>query len=88
MQVKFTKQFDKQFDKTTDTFLKNEIIQLVNDTILAVGIYDIPKIKKLKGYKTAYRVRIGDYRVGLLCENNIVVFVAIGHRKNIYKHFP
>jgi len=88
MQVAFTKQFEKQFDKTTDPFLKNEITNLVNKTISASRISDIPNIKKLKGYKTAYRVRIGDYRIGLLIENGIVVFVVIGHRKDIYKIFP
>jgi len=88
MQVAFTKQFEKQFDKTTDYSLKNEITKLVNKTISASRISDIPNIKKLKGYKTAYRVRIGDYRIGLLIENGIVIFVVIGHRKDIYKIFP
>jgi len=88
MQVAFTKQFDKQFDKTTDCSLKNEITKIVNKTISASRISDIPNIRKLKGYKTAYRVRIGDYRIGLLIENGIVVFVVIGHRKDIYKIFP
>lgn len=45
-------------------------------------------IKKLKGYKSYFRVRIGDYRIGLYLEKNIVVFSRVLHRKDIYKYFP
>ncbi len=29
-------------------------------------------IKKLKGYKTAYRIRIGEYRIGFVLEKNTI----------------
>ncbi|WP_374754821.1 type II toxin-antitoxin system RelE family toxin [Dyadobacter psychrophilus] len=44
--------------------------------------------KKLKGFSNAYRIRIGDYRVGIFVENNIVELARIAHRKDIYKVFP
>lgn len=42
--------------------------------------------KKLKGYKTAYRIRTGDYRIIYEIEDKVlrILVVAIGHRKNIY----
>jgi mRNA interferase RelE/StbE len=35
-----------------------------------------------------YRIRLGDYRVGLKIENNTVCFVRFLHRKDIYRYFP
>ena len=43
-------------------------------------------IKKLKN-EEAFRLRIGDYRIILDInpENNLIIVLKIGHRKNIYK---
>jgi len=48
----------------------------------------INQLKKLKGYKQYYRIRIGNYRIGIKIEADTVIFVAIDHRKNIYRIFP
>jgi len=42
--------------------------------------------KKLSGYKNAYRIRVGDYRVIYEIEDKVlrILVIAIGHRKNIY----
>lgn len=49
---------------------------------------EISNLKKLKGHGTYYRIRIGDYRVGLKIEADIVTFVRVLNRKDIYKYFP
>lgn len=45
------------------------------------GIVDI------KGYKNLYRLRVGDYRIVFLVDNDKVkvLVVKIGHRKHVYK---
>jgi len=50
--------------------------------------HEIKSIKKLKGYKTAFRIRQGNYRIGIFIEKGEVLFAAIALRKNIYKKFP
>lgn len=45
--------------------------------------------KKLKGSKeTFFRIRVGDYRVVYLVEDErlMVVLVRIGHRKEVYRN--
>ena len=49
---------------------------------------DLPNLKKLKGAKNYFRLKLGDYRIGLTLENNIVIFVRFLDRKDIYKYFP
>ena len=48
----------------------------------------IKNLKKLLGYDNYYRIRLGDYRIGIKIENDIVYFVTFEHRKDIYKSFP
>jgi mRNA-degrading endonuclease RelE of RelBE toxin-antitoxin system len=50
--------------------------------------YKIKNLKKLTGYDTYYRIRIGDYRLGIKVDGETVYFVVIEHRKDIYKGFP
>jgi mRNA-degrading endonuclease RelE of RelBE toxin-antitoxin system len=67
------------------------------EPIRALAFEEIPKIqnvaeitnlKKLKGYENAYRIRIGDYRIGIIYDGEIVIFQRVLHRKNIYRYFP
>jgi len=48
----------------------------------------IPNFKKLKGYRNYYKIRFGDYRVGIKFENNTLFFERVLHRKEIYKFYP
>ena len=64
----------------------------IKDTILLIeassDIDAIANVKKLKSDGPYYRIRIGDYRIGVLIEDNRVVFIRILHRSRIYRYFP
>lgn len=49
---------------------------------------EISGIKKLSGYKTYYRVRLGDYRVGFEKVGDAIMLIILAHRKDIYGVFP
>jgi mRNA interferase RelE/StbE len=49
---------------------------------------EIPNTKKLKGHSSAYRTRVGDYRLGFFFENGVIQLARFIHRKDIYKIFP
>jgi mRNA interferase RelE/StbE len=42
----------------------------------------------MKGYDGFYKVRFGNYRLGLVIENEIVAVKTVMHRREIYKFFP
>jgi len=45
-------------------------------------------IKKLKGFKSAHRIKMGDYRIGFILEDNLSKLSRIMNRKEIYRYFP
>jgi mRNA interferase RelE/StbE len=49
---------------------------------------DITNLKKLKGYENAYRIRLGDYRIGFVFDGETVTFYKVIHRKDFYRYFP
>ena len=48
------------------------------------------KCEKLKGYKDKFKIRYGDYRIGITInkKSNEIIFERVAHRKDIYKLFP
>ncbi|NJO80994.1 MAG: type II toxin-antitoxin system RelE/ParE family toxin [Cyanobacteria bacterium RM1_2_2] len=71
------------------TPIYDTIKQIAFEVIPACNSIDqIADLKKLKGYDQAYRIRVGDYRIGLFIENNMVIFARVQHRRDIYRYFP
>jgi len=88
MKTAFKASFLKAIKKINSDQLKTDIANAVLNVESAENIRQINQLKKLKGYKQYYRIRIGDYRIGIKLEAGIVVFVDIDHRKNLYRIFP
>ena len=88
MQVRFTKTFLKEVDKINNPKLAYSIIDCIEKIKAASDITSITNLKKLIGHKNAFRIRTGEYRIGILIENNTIVFSRFMHRRDIYKYFP
>jgi mRNA interferase RelE/StbE len=88
MRVAFKKSFLKELKKLEDKTLKTAIYNSILQVEDADSLEQVKNLKKLKGYDVYYRIRVGDYRLGLKIESSMVYFVVVEHRKDIYKRFP
>lgn len=88
MKVDFKTSFLRDIKKVKDTDLLKSIDTAIQNAENAVNVNEIKNIKKLTGYKTYFRIKINDFRIGLNIENETITFVRFLHRKNIYKFFP
>ncbi len=88
MKTEFKASFLKCIHKIADNNLKAKIIECIQNVELSDNIKQINDLKKLKGHKSFYRIKLGDYRIGVKIDSEVVVFVTVAHRKDIYKLFP
>lgn len=88
MKVKFESTFQKDLTKIKDKKILQKLKSIILNCKEAEGVNQIEKLKKLQGYNTFYRLRIGDYRVGLEINKYMIIFTRFLHRKDIYKFFP
>lgn len=88
MKVLFLNSFKKDLIKITNVKLKVQIKAVIIAVEAAESLTALPNIKKIQGYSTAYRIRIGDYRLGLYLENGTVEMARLVKRNDIYKVFP
>lgn len=88
MKVLIAKKFNKELSEIPSD-KQNRVKDFVYHKLPKLkSIGEIKNIKKLSGYKDYYRIRFGDYRLGLFCDNETVKVIAIMHRKEIYRYFP
>jgi mRNA interferase RelE/StbE len=68
MKVEFLEQFSKDLDTISDSRTKSKIAAKIFEIEEATSLDQITNLKKLKGFKNIYRIRVGDYRIGLYYE--------------------
>jgi mRNA interferase RelE/StbE len=68
---------------------RKEIERFVFDELSSLNsVAESGKCQKMQGYEGFYKIRFGDYRVGLKVEGNTIIFERALHRKDIYRYFP
>lgn len=85
--------FRKSFAKDLKTHGRDKnLLARIQETILKVeaaeSITYIKNLKKLKAEGSYYRIRVGNYRLGLIIEDETATFVRVLHRSEIYRYFP
>ena len=89
MKINIEKSFSKDVDKIKDKKLLQNLQNIISSFENAKSLKEIPHIKKIKGFKFFYRIKVGDYRLGMeLNPNKSVSLVRFLHRKEIYRFFP
>ncbi|GAB6095418.1 type II toxin-antitoxin system RelE/ParE family toxin [Desulfatiferula olefinivorans] len=89
MKTTFKKSFANDLKKRSQNKrLLSQVAQVIQAVEAAQSLQDINNLKKLKANDNAFRIRVGDYRLGLIIENDTVCFVRLLSRKEIYRYFP
>ena len=73
MNVRFKASFARDLRALKDKALLEQIKELIANVEAAQSLAEVSNLKKLRGGGGHYRVWIGDYRVGLPTEEEVVV---------------
>ena len=68
--------------------LLKRVEQTITEVKAATALNEIKNLSKMRGYPIFFRIRVGDYRIGLEVLEEEVIFVRVLHRKEIYRYFP
>jgi mRNA interferase RelE/StbE len=87
MKLIFRESFEKDLKSIKNPLIFKQVKKLIMNLENSSDLSAIPNVKKLSGSKNLYRIRLGDYRVGIALLQNSVEIVRILHRKEIYRYF-
>jgi mRNA interferase RelE/StbE len=88
MEVRIDKSFQKDTGKINDKELLTKIADVISSVQKAENIRQIKNLKKLKGSAGNFRIKIGNYHLGIIVSQTSIEFIRCLHRKDIYKYFP
>jgi len=88
VKVSFEASFARDLKGIKGKELLKRVEQVIAEVKAAATFSEIKSLIKMRGYATFYRIRLGDYRIGIEVLEDKVIFVRILHRKDIYRYFP
>jgi mRNA interferase RelE/StbE len=88
MRVAFRTSFLRDLKKVKDRRLLDRVQRTIQEVESTVDLSKVNNLKKLTGIGNFFRIRIGDYRLGLALEKDVIEFVRCLPRKDLYRFFP
>lgn len=89
MKILYTKSFSKDLEHIQrEKKLKKRLLKLIERTKQIDSLTDLSDVKRIEGYQGYYRIRVGDYRLGVKVKEGCVEMIRFLHRKEIYRKFP
>ena len=88
MIVEFRQSFIRDLKRIRDRQLVDRIKEAIEQLEQADSLTNMVSVKPIQGHEHYFRIRVGDYRLGLFLEDDTAALVRFLHRKDIYRYFP
>lgn len=88
MKTEFKSSFAHDLRKIRDKDTREKLQHLITLIEQAESLETVPGVKRLQSRGVYYRIRLGDYRVGVSVSGTAITFIRFLHRKDIYRYFP
>jgi mRNA interferase RelE/StbE len=79
--ARFRASFAKDLRSIQDTELLHRIRQSIQQVENAQRLQDVADVKKLKTRKGNFRIRVGDYRIGIVAVADTITMVPLTKRR-------
>ena len=88
MKVEHNRGFTRDLRRMRSSELRQRVLRKIEELEAASVITEVRGVAKMAGEGTYYRIRIGEYRLGLAVEDDEATLLRFLHRSEIYQFFP
>jgi len=88
MKVTFRQSFARDLKKVKDQAVLDRVRRVIEQVEGASTTQELGDLKKMSGAGNFYRIRVGDYRLGVVVEGGQVELVRCLPRRDLYRFFP
>jgi mRNA interferase RelE/StbE len=88
MNTVFRASFLRDVRKLRDAKVQRSVAAAISNVEQAHSINQVRGLKRLSGHRDYYRIRIGDWRLGLIIQGEVISFVRCLNRREVYRYFP
>ena len=78
MEILYGKRFSKDLDAIRhDAKVKKTLLELIERIRAADSLGDLKDVRKIEGYQGYFRIKVGDYRLGVKAEKNRIEIITV-----------
>ena len=88
MRVEPNRGFTRDLRRIRSSELRQRVLLKIEELEAASAITEVRGVVKIAGEGSYYRIRIGDYRLGLAMAGDEAILLRFLHRSEIYQFFP
>jgi mRNA interferase RelE/StbE len=87
--VEYTKRFLKELASLPKD-VQQQVEMVVFQELNSTNPFELGYLEKMTGYPDKYKVRLGDYRIGVTMDKQTQTIICqrVAHRRDIYRVFP
>ena len=80
--------FNRDLRRIRDRDVRQRLTLKIQEIEAASNFTQMTDVLKMQGYDIHYRIRVGNYRLGIAVEGDVVILLRFGHRRDFYRGFP
>ena len=88
MEIRYRTSFGRDLRRERNSDLRRRVERIVEQLQSAPSVASVSGLAAMQGHANHYRVRVGDYRLGIIVDGDTAILVRFLHRRDIYRHFP
>ncbi len=89
MEIEPSPRFNRDIRRVGNADLRRRVSRAIETLETASTISEIPGIAKVRSARGHhYRIRIGNYRLGITLEGDVVMLFRFLHRSELHRRFP
>ena len=88
MEISYDARFNRDMRQIRNATMTCRVEQVIKELKAGSNITEIRGVRKLRAEGRHYRIRIGNYRLGITMAGDTVILARFLPRSEIYRHFP
>ena len=88
MTVEPSRQFSRDVRSLGTAQIRRRLDRVIQELLQAASIIEVNCVRRLRAEGQHYRIRIGDYRLGITMDGETAVLRRFLPRGEIYRYFP
>ena len=88
MEIRYHPRFDRDTRRIRSRDLSSRLERTIAELKAASNIREVSGVQPMTGSEDHFRIRIGEYRIGLEVDGDVAVLLRFMHRRDIYRNFP
>ena len=88
MEIRYRTSFGRDMRRERNSDLRRRVERTIEQLQNAPSVASVPGLASMKGYPNHYRVRVGEYPLGIVVDGDTAILVRLLHRRDVYRHFP